>query len=81
MTYRIAYRYRKHGRAPHVYDIYDETGRAIRCYSGTDPDAVKVEAQAWVREQEGGPPLTWLDKLDEPWRSQALRDLRKAGAA
>lgn len=82
MTYRIEYRLNKHGngrKAWHCYDVRDETGRCVRVFRCTNRDAVKAEAEAWLHERN--PTAAPPDQLAEAERSQALADLRKAGAS
>ena len=52
MTLRIEYRFNKHGRAYHCFDVVDETGHCLQVFRSYDAEKSKAEARAYVKEKE-----------------------------
>lgn len=46
--YRIKYRFNKHGRKPHVFDIVDDTGHCITSFSSLNAEEAKADARNFV---------------------------------
>ena len=50
----INYRFNKHGRASHCFDIVDETGYCVAVIADADAKVARREAEAWLRRFERG---------------------------
>lgn len=50
--YRIDYRFNKHGRKPHVFDVIDDTGYCIASFNSLDVEEAITEARNFVAEEK-----------------------------